>query len=313
MTVERALRLIAGAFVALSVLLGIYVNANFLWFTLFVGVNLFQSAFTNWCPMMVILRKGGLPDATAPGTPVTRYAITRQWSALRHPFLRHGGLQSIGPHRHRHRSVRFRRRPRRPSHSRLVRSWCSSLGRGQSFARSTHLVLRQCEIVVQRARPERLAKPGERERTHGKLRTIKPASVCGAKNPRNQIAPFCLPETNVCSRLSYAANARAQSPSARCSSPARTYASSIPRPVPSPASSEGQAAASPTSATPTGAPLRQMDLADAIEVHVLGGVHRVEQLRHFPSHVADTPGAARGAGRHGRDDRRRCVRCRTPA
>jgi Inner membrane protein YgaP-like, transmembrane domain len=70
-TVERALRLIAGAFVALSVLLGIYVNANFLWFTLFVGVNLFQSGFTNWCPMMVILRKGGLPDATAPRTSVT--------------------------------------------------------------------------------------------------------------------------------------------------------------------------------------------------------------------------------------------------
>ena len=52
----------AGAFVALSVLLGIYVNVNFLWFTLFVGVNLFQSAFTNWCPMMAILRKFGLPD-----------------------------------------------------------------------------------------------------------------------------------------------------------------------------------------------------------------------------------------------------------
>jgi hypothetical protein len=48
-----------------------HVNANFLWFTLFVGVNLFQSAFTNWCPMMVILRKGGLTDATEPGTPVT--------------------------------------------------------------------------------------------------------------------------------------------------------------------------------------------------------------------------------------------------
>ena len=70
MTVERALRLIAGAFVVLSVLLGIYVNVNFLWFTLFVGVNLFQSAFTNWCPMMVILRKGGQPDARDPGTPV---------------------------------------------------------------------------------------------------------------------------------------------------------------------------------------------------------------------------------------------------
>ena len=54
----------------LGVLLGIYVNANFLWFTLFVGVNLFQSAFTNWCPMMVILRKGGLPDAHYLGTRV---------------------------------------------------------------------------------------------------------------------------------------------------------------------------------------------------------------------------------------------------
>lgn len=71
MTVERALRLIAGVFVILSVLLGIYVNANFLWFTLFVGVNLFQSAFTNWCPMMAILRKGGLSDATHQGTAVT--------------------------------------------------------------------------------------------------------------------------------------------------------------------------------------------------------------------------------------------------
>jgi len=70
-TVERALRLIAGALVALSVLLGMFVNANFLWFTLFVGVNLFQSAFTNWCPMMVILRKAGLTDGPAPGTPIT--------------------------------------------------------------------------------------------------------------------------------------------------------------------------------------------------------------------------------------------------
>jgi len=70
-TVERGLRLIAGAFVALSVLLAIYVHPNFLWFTLFVGLNLFQSAFTNWCPMMEILRKGGLTDGTVAGTPVT--------------------------------------------------------------------------------------------------------------------------------------------------------------------------------------------------------------------------------------------------
>ena len=63
MTIERALRLIAGAFVALSVLLGIYIDHRFLWFTLFVGLNLFQSAFTNWCPMMAILEKGGLKRA----------------------------------------------------------------------------------------------------------------------------------------------------------------------------------------------------------------------------------------------------------
>ena len=63
MTVERALRLIAGVFLTLSVFLGIYVSINFLWFTLFVGLNLFQSAFTNWCPMMVVLRKAGLADA----------------------------------------------------------------------------------------------------------------------------------------------------------------------------------------------------------------------------------------------------------
>ena len=60
MTVERSLRLIAGLFVTLSVLLGIYFNQNFLWFTLFVGLNLFQSGLTNWCPMMAILRKAGV-------------------------------------------------------------------------------------------------------------------------------------------------------------------------------------------------------------------------------------------------------------
>ena len=60
MTVERALRLVAGVFVTLSVLLGIYVDTRFLWFTLFVGINLLQSGLTNWCPMMAILRKAGV-------------------------------------------------------------------------------------------------------------------------------------------------------------------------------------------------------------------------------------------------------------
>jgi len=63
MTVEAMLRLIAGAFVLASVLLGMFVDGRFLWFTLFVGANLFQSGFTGWCPMMAILRRIGVPDA----------------------------------------------------------------------------------------------------------------------------------------------------------------------------------------------------------------------------------------------------------
>jgi hypothetical protein len=60
MTVERYLRLIAGFFVLLSVALGWYVHPGFFFFTAFVAVNLIQSAFTNWCPMMAILRRLGV-------------------------------------------------------------------------------------------------------------------------------------------------------------------------------------------------------------------------------------------------------------
>jgi hypothetical protein len=63
MNVERALRLIAGAVVIASSALAIYVSPNFLWLALVVGVSLFQSGFTNWCPMMTILRWAGLRDA----------------------------------------------------------------------------------------------------------------------------------------------------------------------------------------------------------------------------------------------------------
>jgi len=59
MTVDRALRMIAGAFVMASVMAGMFVHPGFYWFTAFVGLNLFQSAFTNWCPMITILRKAG--------------------------------------------------------------------------------------------------------------------------------------------------------------------------------------------------------------------------------------------------------------
>ena len=60
MTVERWLRLIAGAFVMLSVALGYWVSPWFYAFTAFVGLNLFQSAFTNWCPMVWLLRRLGV-------------------------------------------------------------------------------------------------------------------------------------------------------------------------------------------------------------------------------------------------------------
>ena len=59
MTVERMLRMIAGAFVLLSLALGPWVIPYWYLFTAFVGLNLLQSAFTNWCPMMTILRKLG--------------------------------------------------------------------------------------------------------------------------------------------------------------------------------------------------------------------------------------------------------------
>ena len=57
MTVERYLRLIAGSFVLASVLLGVYHSPYWFLFTGFVALNLVQSAFTDWCPMMAFLRR----------------------------------------------------------------------------------------------------------------------------------------------------------------------------------------------------------------------------------------------------------------
>ena len=63
MTVERGVRLMAGVMVLLSLALAHYVSLYWLWLTVFVGLNLLQSAFTNWCPAMSILRVMGLKDA----------------------------------------------------------------------------------------------------------------------------------------------------------------------------------------------------------------------------------------------------------
>ncbi|MFH1756184.1 MAG: DUF2892 domain-containing protein [Candidatus Latescibacterota bacterium] len=60
MTVNEGLRLAAGFFTLLSVALGYWVHPAWFLFTAFVGLNLLQSAFSRWCPMMWILRKAGL-------------------------------------------------------------------------------------------------------------------------------------------------------------------------------------------------------------------------------------------------------------
>ena len=59
MTTHRYLRLIAGALVMASLALGTWVNPKWYLFTAFVGLNLFQSAFSDWCPMMTVLSKLG--------------------------------------------------------------------------------------------------------------------------------------------------------------------------------------------------------------------------------------------------------------
>jgi hypothetical protein len=74
MTAERGVRAIAGAFVLLSLGLGvqgspIFVSASWLWLTAFVGANLLQSALTGFCPALIVLRKCGLKDASAQPAP----------------------------------------------------------------------------------------------------------------------------------------------------------------------------------------------------------------------------------------------------
>jgi len=68
MTTERLVRIFAGAFVLVSLALGVqgsplFVNVNFLWFTAFVGANLLQSGFTRFCPLEIVLRRLGIRSA----------------------------------------------------------------------------------------------------------------------------------------------------------------------------------------------------------------------------------------------------------
>ena len=59
---NRIVRAVAGTFILISVLLSIYVNQNWSWFTAFVGANLLQSSITKWCLMDTILNKLGVKD-----------------------------------------------------------------------------------------------------------------------------------------------------------------------------------------------------------------------------------------------------------
>jgi hypothetical protein len=70
MTTERLVRIFAGAFVLISLALGapaspLYVSSYWLWLTVFVGFNLFQSGFTRFCPLELILKKAGVKQAGA--------------------------------------------------------------------------------------------------------------------------------------------------------------------------------------------------------------------------------------------------------
>jgi hypothetical protein len=65
MSLEHTIRAIAGAFILGSLLLAVFVNMNWLWFTAFVGANLLQSAFTKWCLMEQILKKTVYRDRAA--------------------------------------------------------------------------------------------------------------------------------------------------------------------------------------------------------------------------------------------------------
>jgi hypothetical protein len=68
MTVDRLIRIFAGSFILISLALGVeaspvFVSKYWLWFTAFVGANLLQFGFTNFCPLGLILRKLGVPES----------------------------------------------------------------------------------------------------------------------------------------------------------------------------------------------------------------------------------------------------------
>lgn len=62
MTIDKAIRVLAGTMILLSLVLTWFVDPRFVWLTAFVGINLIQSAFTGICPAVFFLRKLGFKD-----------------------------------------------------------------------------------------------------------------------------------------------------------------------------------------------------------------------------------------------------------
>lgn len=65
MSLDRAVLAFAGVMVLLSVFLTVYVHPLFVWFTVFIGINMLQSAFTGFCPAAMIFKKLGFRPGTA--------------------------------------------------------------------------------------------------------------------------------------------------------------------------------------------------------------------------------------------------------
>ncbi|WP_103256585.1 YgaP family membrane protein [Tabrizicola aquatica] len=65
MSLDRAVMLFAGAMVLLSVVLTMYVSPLFVWFTVFIGLNLIQSSFTGFCPAAMLFRSLGVKKGCA--------------------------------------------------------------------------------------------------------------------------------------------------------------------------------------------------------------------------------------------------------
>ncbi|PWK59279.1 YgaP family membrane protein [Roseicyclus mahoneyensis] len=65
MSLDRAVLAFAGVMILLSVVLTAFVSPLFVWFTVFIGLNMLQSAFTGWCPAALVFKRLGVKEGCA--------------------------------------------------------------------------------------------------------------------------------------------------------------------------------------------------------------------------------------------------------